>query len=145
MLFFTLMINIIPGLNATVSALNVERQRMEIIANNIANANTTRDLDGRPYQRQQVVFETILSGKQSAANEGEVRIARIEKDTRPPKRVYNPGHPDADDKGFVSMPNVNVHEELADMISASRAFEANLAVVRISRHMATQSMTIGKR
>ena len=141
------MINIIPGLNATVSALNVERQRMEIIQNNIANAQTTKDLDGQPYQGQQVVFETVLSGKQGdpASNEGEVRIARIEKDVRPPRRIYNPGHPDADDKGFVSMPNINVHEELADMISASRAFEANLAVVRISKAMATQSMSIGKR
>lgn len=143
------MINIIPGFNATASALNAERVRMEVISRNIANANTTRDLDGKPFQRQQVVFETMLDQQQglngSGSDSGVVRIARIEKDTKPPILVFNPGHPDANDEGMVSMPNVNTHEEMADLMSASRAYEANLAVVRISRNMATQTMSIGKR
>ena len=143
------MINLLTGITSTASALNAERIRMEVVSQNIANANTTRDVDGKPYQRQQVVFEKLLNQQfgSSALGVGEtgVQVARIEKDARPPIFVYNPGHPDADRNGMVAMPNVNIHEEMADMIVSSRAFEANLAVVRNARSLALQTLAIGKR
>ncbi|MBC8001695.1 MAG: flagellar basal body rod protein FlgC [Opitutaceae bacterium] len=142
--------NILSGINSTSSALNAERIRMDVVSQNIANANTTRGLDGKPYQRQQVVFEAVLSAQQSAAGmqgteAGGTRVARIEQDQRPPQMVYNPGHPHANTEGVVAMPNVNIHEEMVDLIAASRAFEANLAVVKNARSMAMQTLSIGKR
>jgi flagellar basal-body rod protein FlgC len=143
------MINLLAGISSTAAALNAERQRMEIISQNIANANTTRGTDGLPYQRHQVVFESVLGQQQQAdaalnAQPQMVQVARIEKDPRPPQMVYNPGHPDADASGMVAMPNVNIHEEMADLIASSRAFEANLAVIKNARYMAQQSLGIGK-
>lgn len=123
---------------------------MEVIAQNIANANVTRGIDGRPYQRQLVVFESVLRDKEKGGSAvgtqpHQVQVARIEKDQRPFEMVHNPSHRDADARGYVAYPNVKVHEEMADMIAASRAFEANLSVVRTARLMAIQSLSIGKR
>ena len=140
------MIQTLTGIDSSSSALAAERVRMEVITQNIANANTTRGFDGKPYQRQQVVFEQVLQGIQgTTVGPQKVEIARIEKDVRPPRLVHNPGHPDADAEGMVSMPNINIHEEMADLIAASRAFEANLAVVKNARAMAFQTLSIGKR
>jgi flagellar basal-body rod protein FlgC len=141
------MINILTGINATSSALEAERIRMEVISQNIANADTTRDVDGKPYQRQQVLFEKLLSQQSGMSAEGEtgIQVARIEKDHRAPRMIYNPGHPSADASGMVAMPDINIHEEMADLMVASRAFEANLAVVRNARTMALQTLSIGKR
>ena len=138
--------NLLSGINSTSSALNAERIRMEVISENIANANTTHGLDGKPYQRQQVVFENVLNSQTGdLANSGEVQVARVEKDQREARLIYNPGHPDADKNGMVAMPNINIHEEMADLITSSRAFEANLAVVKNARQMALQTLSIGKR
>jgi len=141
------MIQTLTGINSTASALAAERVRMEVITQNIANANTTRGLDGQPYQRQHVIFENVLSQVQSAngVSAHEVGVARIEKDERAPRMVYSPGHPDANDDGMVAMPNVNIHEEMADMIASSRAYEANLAVVKNAHTMALQTLAMGKR
>jgi flagellar basal-body rod protein FlgC len=144
------MINILSGINSSSAALNAERIRLEIIAQNIANANTTRGVDGLPYQRQQVVFESVLSLKQGLASPAgtepqTVQVARIQKDNRPPRLVYNPGHPDADAQGMVAAPDINVYEEMADLLTATRAYEANLAVVKNARAMAQQTLNIGKR
>src|SRR5215510_2079976 len=143
------MINLLTGINNTTSALTAERVRMDVISQNIANANTTRDLNGKPYQRQQVVFETVLNHQRqldgSITGEGGLRIARIEMDQRPARLVFNPGHPDADENGLVAIPNINIHEEMADLMVSSRAYEANLAVVRSARAMALQTLAIGKR
>jgi flagellar basal-body rod protein FlgC len=142
------MLNFISGISATSAALNAERIRMEIVSQNIANANTTRSLDGKPYRRQQVVFESLLqqqSGGRSDLPLTEVRVARIQNDPRPLHSVHNPGHPDANAQGFVDMPNVNVHEEMVDLMTSSRAFEANLAVAKTARSMALQTLAIGKR
>ena len=140
------MISFLPAVNSSAAALEAERTRLEVISQNIANANTTRGLDGKAYQRQQVVFESIL--RQASGGElatPELRVSSIIKDQRPPRLVFNPGHPDADAQGMVAMPNVNIHEEMADMIVASRAFEANLAVIKNSRMLALQALSIGKR
>lgn len=134
------MINLIPGVAASSSALNAERVRMDVISQNIANVNTTRDLNGKPYQRQHVVFETVLG----AQGEHGVQVSKVEKDSAQPRMVYNPGHPDANAQGMVAMPDINIHEEMADLISSSRVFEANLAVVKNARQMALQSLSIAK-
>lgn len=139
------MIDILSGIQSTAAALDAERTRLDIISENIANASTTHGVDGKPYQRQVVVFESAL---QQAMGGGPatptLRVAGIEKDPRPFELVYEPGNPDADSHGMVAMPNVNVQEEMADMISASRTFDANLAVIKNARDMALQVLTIGK-
>jgi flagellar basal-body rod protein FlgC len=139
------MIDILSGINSTSAALNAERTRLDVIHQNIANAYTTRGANGKPYQRQVVVFETALQQAMNGESTPLLRVSRIQKDTRPFELVPQPGHPDADANGLVAMPNVNIHEEMADLIAASRAFEANLAVVRNARTMALQTLAIGKR
>jgi flagellar basal-body rod protein FlgC len=142
------MINLLSGIDSTAAALNAERIRMDVVSENIANVNTTHGPDGKPYQRQQVVFESMLQARQNSDTAGlapqSVQIARVEKDPRPPIMVYNPSHPDANAQGMVAMPDINIHEEMVDMIAASRAFEANLAVVKNARTMAMQTLAIGK-
>jgi flagellar basal-body rod protein FlgC len=142
------MINILSGIQSTAAALSAERTRLDVISENIANANTTHGPDGKPYQRQVVVFETALQqalGANNGSATPELRVARIDKDQRPPLLVYEPGNPDANAQGMVAMPNINVHEEMADLITASRTFEANLAVVKNAKAMAMQTLAIGKR
>ncbi|MBI97546.1 MAG: flagellar basal body rod protein FlgC [Verrucomicrobiales bacterium] len=140
-------INILPGANSAASALQAEKVRMEVISQNIANASTTSTPAGGPYQRQVVRFETIMEDQfnlNSAVRE--VRVAGIENDQRPFRLVYQPGHPDADQKtGMVKYPNVSVHEEMADLIASSRTVEANLAIIRNARQMAMQTLAIGKK
>ena len=139
------MIDLLAGINSTSAALNAERTRLDTISQNIANAHTTRGADGKPYQRQVVVFETALQQAMNGETTPMLRVARIQKDTRPSELVHQPGHPDADANGMVAMPNVHIHEAMADLIAASRAFEANLALVRNARTMAMQTLAIGKR
>ncbi len=144
------MMNVLTGISSSSSALNAERIRLEVIAQNIANANTTRGANGLPYQRQQVVFQAALADAQNRQNGGglqtqTVQVAKIQSDNRPPRSVYIPGHPDADANGMVSMPDINTYEEMADYLTASRAYEANLAVVKNARNMALQTLSIGKR
>jgi len=142
------MVNILSGIQSTSAALEAERTRLDVISENIANANTTHGVDGKPYQRKVVVFETALQQALDANNGTQtpsLRVARIDKDQRLPLEIYEPGNPDADQNGMVAMPNINIHEEMADLIAASRAFEANLAVVKNARTMALQTLAIGKR
>ena len=123
---------------------------MEVISQNIANANTTKTDEGGPYRRQMVHFDTMLRNQMkfnndvSSNNLSEVRARKIIEDSRPFREVYQPGHPDANDDGMVLYPNVQVHEEMADLISASRAYEANMSVIRTSRMMAMQTLNMGK-
>lgn len=141
------MVQILSGIQNTVAALEAERTRLDVVSENIANAYTTRCPDGKPYQRRVVVFESALQqalGSSGQAQTPTLQVSRIEKDPRPPILVPMPGHPDADANGMVAMPRIDVHEEMADLISASRAFEANLAVVKNARAMALQTLSIAK-
>ena len=141
------MIQPLSGIQNTAAALDAERTRLDVISENIANANTTHGLDGKPYQRKVVVFENALQQAMGGDNNGStamLRVARIENDKRPPVLVYEPGNPDADARGMVATPNINIHEEMADLIAASRAFEANLAVIKNEKSMAMQTLAIGK-
>jgi len=142
------MISLLSGIDATASALNAERIRMDVVSENIANVNTSKGLDGKPYQRQQVMFESVLRAQQSGDVPGaglqSMQVARIQKDTRPPRMVYNPSSPDADGQGMVAMPDININEEMVDMIASSRSYEANLAVAKNAHMMAMQDLSIGK-
>lgn len=137
---------LIPGAAATSSALSAERTRLEVASLNIANAGTTRGVDGQPYRRQQVVFETLLESAGGAAQPVPVgvRVARIVPDASPLPRIHQPGHPDADGDGMVTLPNVQVAEEMADILTASRAYEANTQVLLSARQMVTQVLRIGR-
>jgi flagellar basal-body rod protein FlgC len=138
----------------SASALTAERLRMDVISNNIANANTTRTIEGGPYIRQRVVFAPRFDGTPAfgpliptMTPEGlpvGVRVTAIQKDPSPPRMVYDPGHPDANTEGYVAYPNVNVVNEMVDMISASRAYEANITAFNATKSMALQALTIGK-
>ena len=140
------MISLLSGIDSTASALDAERIRMDVVSQNIANVNTTRGPDGKPYQRQQVVFQSVLSARQAADSNGaqKAQIARIEKDARPPRLIYMPGHPDANAQGMVATPDINIHEEMVDLIAASRSYEANLAVAKNAHTLALQALSIGK-
>jgi len=141
------MIQVISGIQNTSAALDAEQTRLDVISQNIANVNTTHGVDGKPYQRQVVVFESAL--QQAMSSDGSlqmapVQVAQVQKDSRPALQIYDPGNPDADSDGMVSMPNINVDEEMADLISASRAYEANLAVAKNEHTMAMETLAIGK-
>lgn len=139
------MISLLNGLESTSSALNAERIRMEVIGSNIANANVTRGVDGKPYQRQQVVFESALDQAMSGKSVPGLAVARIENDKRPPRLLFDPGHPDSDPvTNLRAVPDINIYEEMADYMVASRAFEANLSVVKTARSLAMQTLSIGK-
>ena len=140
------------AMNVSSSALSAERTRMGLISNNLANANTTRTVEGGPYKRKDAVFEAtpaesrfnrILDGA-TAQQVRRVEIAQISEDTNPPRLQYDPGHPDANQQGYVAMPNVNVVEEMTDMISATRSYEANVTAVQAAKSMAMKTLEIGK-
>ena len=119
---------------------------------NFENPNLlcTKTEEGGPYRRQLVHFDAMLRNQMKSAadistnNLSEVRASKIIEDSRPFREVYQPGHPDANENGMVLYPNVHVHEEMADLISASRAYEANMSVIRTSRMMAMQTLNMGK-
>ena len=141
------MIQLLSGIQNTSAALDAEQTRLDVISQNIANVNTTHGVDGKPYQRQMVVFESAL--QQAMNSDGSVQmpplqVAQIAKDSSPPIQIYDPGNPDADGSGMVSMPNINIQEEMADLISASRSYEADLAVVKNSHALAMETLSIGK-
>lgn len=149
--------SIFSNMNISASALTAQRLRMDIVASNIANANTTRATfeNGKwmPYQRKMVSFspqapsfENYLQaalGRSSAPGEG-VKANQIVQDKSPFKQVYNPGHPDADENGFVLLPNVDVLKEMVDLISATRSYEASVTAFNASKTMALKALEIGR-
>jgi len=136
------MIKAISGREIALSGLKAQRTRMNVIALNIANANTTRTPDGGPFRRQLAVFrgEQIRPG----ANPDRlgVRVKRIIADDSPFRTVYNPAHPDADADGYVKLPNISMATEMVDLISAQRAYDANIAVMVSERRMNQRALEI---
>jgi len=139
---------LITGVGATGSALNAQKTRLDLIAQNIANAQTTRSADGGPYKRQVVTFEAQLANRMARGGQGAGatggKVASISNDPTPGRKIYDPRHPDADVQGMVAMPNVNVSTEMVDLITASRTYEANLSVVKAARQMAQKTIDIGR-
>ena len=143
----------LSSLNISGSALTAQKLRMDIISQNLANANTTRTEDGGPYKRKLVILsESEQSGafgsalKAAGQTEGVsgVVVSSIIEDEEGLKSVYNPSNPDADENGYVTMPNVNTVEEMIDMISATRSYEANITAFNAVKLMATKALEIGK-
>jgi flagellar basal-body rod protein FlgC len=146
------------SLRIGASGLNAQRLRLDIIANNIANAETTRTASGGPYQRRDVVFRDaaknafippFVQARQRAAGspqagQGGVQVSQIVTDDSQGPRVYDPTHPDADEEGFVTYPNVNLVVEMTNMLSATRSYEANLTVIESAKNMAKQALEIGR-
>jgi len=144
------------SLAVSVSALDAHRHRLNVIASNLANAQSTKTSTGGPYRRRDVVFQAapvssafqrafsqVSKGGGRYALDG-VKVARVIEDQKPGQTVYDPRHPDADKKGFVTMPNVNVMEEMVNMIGASRAYEANVQAVNATRTMWNRALEIGR-
>ncbi len=140
------------SLHISGSGLSAQRLRMNLISNNLANVNTTRTDEGGPYKKKEAIFEAreypqkfqnILSG-QIESKLSEVKVLEIVESSSPPVLKYDPGHPDANKKGFVAMPNVNLVEEMVNMISATRSYEANVAALNAAKKMALKALEIGK-
>jgi flagellar basal-body rod protein FlgC len=135
----------IPGIEASSSALGVERTRLDVIAGNLANAQNTNDASGNVYRRKMVVFESKLNDAiGSGATGSEVSVGKIIDDPSPLPKVYMPGNPKADKQGMVEMPNVNPLDEMVDMMTASRSYQANLQVIQTGRSMFEQSLKIAE-
>ncbi|WP_206459641.1 flagellar basal body rod protein FlgC [Anaerovorax sp. IOR16] len=147
----------LSSLNINGSALTAQRLRMSIISENLTNMDTTRTEAGGPYRRKTVAFEAIEEGdfksllnralgKRPAFGEGAggVRVSEIIEDQSPFKTVYDPTHPDADEMGYVNLPNVNLLQETVDAMSASRSYEANITAINAIKLMATKALEVGK-
>lgn len=145
--------SIFNSINISSTALTAEKTRIDIIAKNMANASTTRSTGGMPYRRQMVVFEEnkadsfseYLSKYSNKINGKGVKISKIVEDEFPFKLVYEPGHPDADENGYVKMPNVDIVKEMVDLISAQRSYDANITAMNASKSMLMKALEIGRR
>jgi flagellar basal-body rod protein FlgC len=141
------------SLDISAGALSAERLRMDVTAENLANAQSTRTANGGPYRRKEVVTEATGGGGFASAlasarggaggfGGGGVRVSAIVEDQTPNRLVYDPGHPDANAQGYVSMPNVNPVTEMVDLISASRSYEANVTAMQTSKQMFTKTLDL---
>ena len=141
---------LIPSFQICASGLEAQRIRMDLTSSNLANAQTTHGPDGKPYQKLRPIFvtEAVDAGSTfTTAMDQELKkvaVQGIEKDQTPPRQVYDPGHPDADKRGFVSLPNINLMEEMADMLLATRAYEANVTAFNVSKSLAMSALGLGK-
>lgn len=137
------------SMDISASALTAQRTRMNLISSNLANVNSTRTAEGGPYRRKDAVFTaTPAAGSFGAAlgkaDARRVEVSQIVEDQNPPRLQYDPNHPDADAAGYVAYPNVNVVQEMADMISASRSYEANVTAAQAAKSMALKTLDIGR-
>lgn len=140
------------GMNISASGMTAQRLRMDIISQNIANVNTTRDENGNPYKRKVVTFAEkdatpfgeILMKTAGTAGNG-VKVSRIAEDNKTQMRkVYDPSNPDADEEGYVTYPNVNIVQEMTDLIDATRSYEANVTAFNATKNMAMKALEISK-
>ncbi|WP_047268839.1 flagellar basal body rod protein FlgC [Marinitoga sp. 1197] len=133
-------------MDIAASGMTAERFRSEVISNNLANANTTRTENGGPYRRKIVTFKEVLNKNRTKRDEqlSGVRVSNLKEDNSPFRLVYDPGHPDADENGYVKYPNVNPLREMVDLIGAQRAYEANVAVINSAKTMFNSALSIGR-
>jgi flagellar basal-body rod protein FlgC len=136
------------AIGASASALNAERTRIEVAISNLANAESTRGADGKPYRRRDVVLGTqpvetfdAALGRASATG---VAVKAVLEDASPARRRYEPSHPDADKEGYVALPNVDPVEEMVDMLSAARAYQANLTAINLIRDLVQKALELGR-
>ena len=125
------------GMDISASGLHAEWVRMQVVANNVANADTTRTPAGGPYRRQQVIFSTVMDGLNG------VTVCGVTSSRKPPRMVFNPDHPEADgETGMVAMPNIKVPLEMIDLMTASRAYEANLTAMRNYKNILEEAIRV---
>lgn len=140
--------DVAASLAISSSALQAQRLRMDVIAANLANAQSTRSPEGGPYKRRDVILEATPGGRfddiLGAEAGGSVRVSRVVEDDKPPRVVFDPGHPDADAKGYVAYPNVNPITEMVDLMAATRAYEANVAAVNATKRVLEAALSIGR-
>jgi flagellar basal-body rod protein FlgC len=141
--------NLLTALDVNASGLTAQRRRVEVAASNLANSQTTRTEDGGPYRKKDVVFQTTTFGDSlGAAMQGSgvqgVEVSQVVEDMRPFDRRFEPGHPDADKDGYVSYPNVNAMEEMANLVEASQSYDANLSAISIVKTMINRTLDLGK-
>lgn len=141
------------SMSISAQGMTAQRRRMDTVAQNIANADSTHTAEGGPYRRRQVVFEaikpeqsfdTVFRGAMQQHDLRGVRVTKVVKDKSPFREVYNPSHPDADANGIVKMPNVNPVQEMVDMNAAARSFEANISAMQTSKQMFMRSLDLLK-
>ena len=132
--------DLFTAMDISASGMRAQRTRMNVISSNIANAHTTRTPEGGPYQRKDVVFRENTFEKELSS----VDVEEIVNDTREGNRIFEPDNPDADESGYVTMPNVNLMEEMVNMIGATRAFEANTTAIKAQKDMALKALAIGR-
>jgi flagellar basal-body rod protein FlgC len=141
-------IDFFTSMEVSASGLAVQRTRMNVASSNLANAQTTESVEGGPYRRRDVVVQSAdvpgAEGDPLAQAVRGVEVAQITQDGRPPRLEYDPGHPQANAQGYVAYPNVNPVEEMVDMITASRAYEAGITTMSTAVHMAERALGIGK-
>ncbi|MET3108465.1 flagellar basal-body rod protein FlgC [Oxalobacteraceae bacterium GrIS 2.11] len=126
-------------LNVAGSAMSAQSQRLNVVASNLANADSVTSSDGQPYKTKQVVFSAVQVGNATG-----VKVQSVVDDPGPPQMVYKPQHPLADANGYVAMPNVNPVDEMVNMISASRSYQTNVDVVNATKTMLSKTLTIGQ-
>jgi flagellar basal-body rod protein FlgC len=140
------------SMRVSASGLEAQQKRMNTISSNIANAETTRTEEGGPYRRKDPImaaqadrenFAEVLQNELDEHVQG-VQVMDVHEDERPPRMVYNPAHPDANEDGYVAMPNVNTVEEMANMIQAQRSYEANVTAISAAKGMAQKALEIGR-
>lgn len=140
------------AMDISSAGLAAQRVRMNVLSSNLANANTTRTPEGGPYRREDVVFSATPSGgafedmldEDWGTQLKKVQVVDIHKDTKEPRKVHDPSHPDADANGFVAMPNIQVMTEMVNMIAATRAFEANTTALNSAKSMANTAIEVGR-
>jgi len=142
--------NIFDSLGISSSALKAQRVQLNVISGNMANVETTHTPEGGPYKKRNVVFESApvsFSGRLHDAMTDQaqgVRVPRIQQSNAPPLTFFSPSHPDANAKGYVAKPNINIVEEMADMMAARRAYEANVTMIKTTKRMALKALEIGR-
>lgn len=144
--------NLLRAMDITASGLSASRVLMNVAASNLANASTTRTAAGGPYRRRNVVLGSVALPEQPRLNFRDmvtralrsVDVVSVQSDQRPPRTVYDPAHPDADKQGIVKLPNINMIEEMVDMITASRSYEAGVNAMQSLKSMADRALTIGR-
>ncbi len=138
----------LSSLNISGSGMTAQRMRLDVATENIANINTTRTSDGDAYRRKMVVFEEQKSFEQVLSEKRErksgVVVSEVVEDTTELKKIYDPTHPDADEEGYVSMPNIDLIKETADAMAATRSYEANITAFNSAKFMAQKAIEIGK-
>lgn len=144
--------DLIQAIDIAASGMTAQRSRLNVISMNLANANTTRTQDGTPYRRKTTIFQTVPHGNpfynhlQNALEEKiyGVRVTGIVPVAGEFKRIFDPSHPDADENGYVSLPNVDLVQEMVQMLNANRAYEANAAAIKAAKEMALKALEIGR-